>query len=103
MSHGDERENRPPPPTTGTSKPRALIVEDHPGFAEIIRIHLERSGWIDVLGIASSPDEALDLVANEHPEVVLIDVGLPSGNEGVAVAGAIKRVSRSTTVVMLTG
>lgn len=86
-----------------SSKSRAVIIEDHPAYAEIIRIALERSGWFEVAGIAATPKEGVALIAAEKPDAVLIDVGLPSGSQGVTVAAEAKRLLPATTIVMLTG
>lgn len=57
---------------------RCLIVDDSPHFLEAARALLEREGLV-VVGMASTTAEALRLVQDLEPDVVLVDVNL--GNE----------------------
>ena len=56
-----------------------LIVDDHAGFRANARAVLELEGF-DVVGEAANGAEALELVAREQPEVVLLDVQLPDAD-----------------------
>jgi two-component system nitrate/nitrite response regulator NarL len=55
---------------------RVLIVEDQVLFAEAMQVALRNQG-IDVVGIASSGEEGLELLPTTNPDVVLLDIGLP--------------------------
>jgi DNA-binding NarL/FixJ family response regulator len=57
-----------------------LIVDDNAGFMDAARQLLERQG-IDVVGLASNGDEALQYAYELRPDVTLVDVdlGLESG------------------------
>ncbi|CAN5229990.1 response regulator transcription factor [soil metagenome] len=57
-----------------------IIVDDHSIFRSGLRADLDDS--IEVLGEASSVDEAVALIAELRPEVVLLDVHLPGGAGG---------------------
>ncbi len=104
MSHGGrDTQSKGLAAATNSRKASTVVIEDHPGYAEIIRIALERSGYFEVVGTATTPKEAIALVVDKRPEVALIDVRLPSGSEGIEVAAETKRHSPTTTVVMLTG
>jgi DNA-binding NarL/FixJ family response regulator len=63
---------------------RCLIVDDHPRFLEAARGLLERQG-VAVVGMASTGAEALQLVAEMAPDVVLLDIDL-GGESGFEVA-----------------
>jgi DNA-binding NarL/FixJ family response regulator len=52
-----------------------LIVDDNPGFITAARQLLERQG-IDVVGVASSCDEAVRRAYELRPDVILVDVDL---------------------------
>jgi two-component system KDP operon response regulator KdpE len=56
---------------------RILVVDDAPDVIESVRLGFELQ-WreIDVLGAATG-NEALDIVEREHPDIVLLDIGLP--------------------------
>ncbi len=56
---------------------RVLIVDDHVMLRESMRVALELAGN-DVVGEAGDGNEALRLVEELHPSVVLMDVSLPA-------------------------
>jgi len=57
-----------------------LIVDDHSIFRSGLRADLDAS--LEVLGEAATVDEAVALIAELRPEVVLLDVHLPGGTGG---------------------
>jgi DNA-binding NarL/FixJ family response regulator len=61
------------------SQVRVLIVEDQVLFAEAIQMAL-RCQDVDVVGIARTGVEGLELLSSAQPDVVLLDMGLPDGN-----------------------
>jgi DNA-binding NarL/FixJ family response regulator len=61
---------------------RVAIVDDHGLFRAGVRAELE--GHVELVGEASSVEQAIALVAAQHPDVVLLDVHMPDGG-GVAV------------------
>ena len=54
---------------------RCLIVDDNPQFAEVAGRLLEREGLV-VLAKASTGSQAVDLVREFHPDVVILDIDL---------------------------
>jgi two-component system, NarL family, nitrate/nitrite response regulator NarL len=58
---------------------KALIVDDHRLFAEVLRASLEDLG-LDLLPPASDGAEAMIALRTRSPELVLIDLGLPDIN-----------------------
>jgi two-component system KDP operon response regulator KdpE len=75
-------------------------VDDEPDVVESVRLGFTLQ-WreIDVLG-ASNGEDALDLVEREHPDIVLLDVGLP-GMDGFEALRQIRAFS-DVPVLMLT-
>ena len=65
---------------------RVVIVDDHGLFRAGVRAELE--GLVEVVGEAGGVEEAVDLIARESPDVVVLDVHMPDGG-GVEV---IRRV-----------
>ncbi len=57
---------------------RLFIVEDHELLREGLRFFLSGIPFVDVLGIAATPAEAFQLIARCSPDVLLVDLGLPS-------------------------
>lgn len=78
-----------------------LIVDDHRLFAEALGASLEQNG-IQVVAVATSGQEAIDLARRERPDVCLVDVGLPD-QSGLVVGSTIRDVSPSTSIIVLTG
>lgn len=56
---------------------RVLIVDDHPLARQGVRTILEQAPDIEVVGEAADGAEAMDLVAQLQPDVVLLDVEMP--------------------------
>jgi len=64
------------------SSPRVLIVDDHSLFRAGVRAELEP--LVELAGEAATVEEAVEAIAREQPEVVLLDVHMPDGG-GVEV------------------
>jgi two-component system response regulator DevR len=83
------------------AKQRILLVDDH----EVVRLGLksllERHPQFDVVGEASSAREAMEIVNNTHPDVVVMDIRLP-GTSGIEVCEEITGRFPETKVIMLT-
>jgi DNA-binding NarL/FixJ family response regulator len=79
---------------------RVLIVDDHGLFRTGLRSLLEEQG-IQVVGEAGDGAEALEVVRELTPEVVLMDLNMP-GMAGVEATQRIAQVAPLTRVVVLT-
>ena len=79
---------------------RILVIDDEPDVVESVRLGFTLQ-WrdVDVLG-AGSGESGLDAVERDHPDIVLLDVGLPDIN-GFDVLTRIRAFS-DVPVVMLT-
>jgi DNA-binding NarL/FixJ family response regulator len=64
------------------SSPRVLIVDDHSLFRAGVRAELEP--LVDLVGEAETVGDAVEAIARERPDVVLLDVHMPDGG-GVEV------------------
>lgn len=76
---------------------RVLAVEDHPVMRLGVRALLEREGLV-VAGITATCAEAVDLIAENEPDVVLLDLGLPDATGPEAVT-RIREVSSSLPII----
>ena len=79
---------------------RVLIVEDLALFAEAVQMALRGLG-VDVVGIAHTGDEGLELLASARPDVVLLDIGLPDGR-GLSVGREMLQRSPGVKILALT-
>ena len=75
-----------------------LVVDDQPDIVELVRAYLERAGF-DVVSAADG-EEALLLVRRRHPDLVILDLGLP-GRDGLDVARQVRKDS-DVPIIMLT-
>jgi len=57
---------------------RVMVVDDHPVWRDGIRSDLERSGIATVVAEASDGGEAIELARDSMPEVILMDLRLPT-------------------------
>jgi DNA-binding LytR/AlgR family response regulator len=69
---------------------KILIVEDELIIAEDIRMELEGLGY-EVVGIAASYDEALDIFLSKHPDVMLVDILIAGEKDGIELALTIRK------------
>ncbi len=81
---------------------RVLVVDDHPMTLEGTQALLRRSPNIEVVGAATSGKEAIQMVGELQPEVLLLDVRLPDMN-GVEVARAVRTSFPDVAVLVVTG
>ena len=78
-----------------------LIVDDHEVVRNGIRSYLETLPEFQVIGEAGSGEEAIQLVAEHIPDVVLMDIIMP-GMDGIETTRRVKQTSPRTQVVALT-
>jgi DNA-binding NarL/FixJ family response regulator len=68
---------------------RVLIVDDHPAVREALALRISRQTDLAVCGEAADMGEALCLIADEQPDVAVVDISLKSGN-GIDLIKRIK-------------
>ena len=83
-----------------TGRHRILLVEDDKLERMNLTLVLGREGFD--LDVAANATEAYALLAHEHYELVLTDIGLPDGS-GFEILQAAKRADAGTKVVLVTG
>ena len=86
---------------TPRSTGKILVVDDVSANVELLKALLTRQGYAVVT--ASDGHEALDMMAQEHPDLVLMDVLMPKLS-GYEVCEQLKKnpVTRLTPVVLIT-
>jgi DNA-binding response OmpR family regulator len=74
-----------------------LVVDDDPGYRQLIRWALEDEGF--AVETAADQEEALESAARWPPAVAIVDVALPSGN-GVALARDLRKLSDERLMII---
>ncbi len=80
---------------------RALIVEDEILFAISLQADMNALGF-DICDLAADGYQATKLAMSHRPDVVLMDVSLEGGREGIEVARWIRKVC-DAPIVFVTG
>ncbi len=78
-----------------------LLVDDHEVVRRGVRTYLETLPEFKVVGEAASGEEAISMVTEYIPDVVLLDLIMP-GMDGIETTRRIKKISPRTQVVVLT-
>jgi two-component system KDP operon response regulator KdpE len=76
---------------------RVLVVDDEPQIRRALGINLRARGY-DV-DLAETGEEGLELAARHHPDVVVLDLGLP-GIDGVEVIEGLRGWSQVPVIVL---
>jgi two-component system, NarL family, response regulator DesR len=88
-------------PTTKREKIRVLLAEDQTMVLGALAALLEMEDDIEVVARARSGDEALKLVQQHHPSVLVTDIEMPTMT-GLEVAAELKRRGTPVRVIILT-
>ena len=79
-----------------------VVVEDDPNIADLVDMYLRREGY----RVIQAPDGERGLAAidRERPRLVILDVGLPGGTDGLDVCRRLRAATRTAAlpVLMLT-
>lgn len=84
-----------------TERISVLIVDDHPVVRQGLRTFLETQDDLEIVGDASSGEEALALIGEVLPDVVLMDLVMP-GIDGIEATRRARELSPSSKVIVLT-
>jgi len=77
---------------------RVLIVEDHPTMREAMRMVLADEGF--AVDQVADGGRALDLVASDRPDLVLLDLNIP-GISGTELLAALKGSSATSGIPVI--
>jgi DNA-binding NarL/FixJ family response regulator len=83
------------------SKTSVILVDDHPLFRQGLRRVLEADETIEVIMEVSDGEEALRMIKQLMPDVVIMDINLPHMN-GLQVTRDLKQVAPEVAVIVLT-
>ena len=81
---------------------RLLLVDDHPIVRTGLRALLEGMEGLEVVGEAADGRAALDAVKEARPDVVLMDLQMAPGMDGVTATKELRRLHPGLPVLILT-
>jgi DNA-binding NarL/FixJ family response regulator len=85
---------------TDTGAIRIVVVEDHMVLAEALEGALSAQDGMQVVGTVSTLQDALELIALQRPDVVLMDVRLPDGDGASGTVQVLERSPRTKVIVL---
>ena len=86
--------------STESPKTRILLVDDHPLVRRALRDILEKEPDLEVIGEAGDGLQAIEMTAQHHPDIVIMDISMPRMN-GVEATKRIKASDPLTAVPIL--
>lgn len=81
---------------------RVIIVDDHDMVRSGLEVFLETCDDLELVGTASSGDEAIYLCGERQPDVVLMDLVMPGEIDGIAATRTIRKSYPDMQVIVLT-
>ena len=82
------------------AKTKIVIVDDHPMMRDGLTMRILSQSDLDVCGQAATQDEAIELVKDSNPDLVLIDISLKSGN-GIELVKRIRLLNTTTKMLIV--
>ena len=79
-----------------------LLVDDHPVVRSGLRAVLDTGDDVTVVGEAATGEEAITLASHLHPDVVLCDLRLGEGIDGIQTTAALRALDAAPAVLILT-
>ena len=79
---------------------RVVLADDHPIFSDGLVRSLEESGRFTVVGTGADADEAVALVAEHRPDLVLLDISMPGS--GIEAARRIAAGANPPRIAVVT-
>jgi len=81
-------------------KKSILIVDDHPLVREGLKSILKPATEYEVVGQAGNARDAIEMVKNLKPDLVLLDLGLPD-KSGIELSREIRNISLQTRILII--
>lgn len=79
-----------------------LLVDDSADVRRLLRLSLRGHGGFEVVGEASTAAEAAGLAAQHHPDVIVLDLGLPDLT-GKDLLTRVRRAAPTSRIVIFSG
>ncbi len=90
-----------PTPPAFAANVRVMLVDDSPYFLNAAADFLRQQSGLQIAGVATSGEAALELVQRDHTDVVLLDIALGS-ESGLSLIPPIRRTLPSVKIIVVT-
>lgn len=84
---------------TNTNLKSVVIVDDSPLMRQVLSSILSESGYFNVVGVASDPIEAREVIRETNPDVITLDVEMPR-MDGISFLEKLMRLKPTPTVMI---
>lgn len=102
LDTGVVRAEEESPTAEESSLLRVALADDHRILRTSLAMYLDEAEGIEVVGEADNGEQALTLVEQQHPDVLLLDLNMP-GSSGLDVLPQIRTAWPDVRVLVLTG
>jgi DNA-binding NarL/FixJ family response regulator len=89
-----------PSPSWSAESVTVLVVDDQEPFRAAARFVVRATSGLEVVGEAATGEQALDLAAELHPYLVLMDINLP-GISGIEATRQMVKGQPNTAVLLM--
>jgi CheY-like chemotaxis protein len=86
----------------GLDKLSVVIADDYPSVRENLRYLLDAEPDLNVVGVGADGSEAMRLVRDLSPDVLVVDQDMPGDLDGLAVVRGLRALGAMTRVVVYT-
>lgn len=77
------------------------VVEDEPLMLELLRVALQQHPGLEVVGVFSQGEQALEHIPQLHPHVALLDINLGRGLSGIQIGLLLRKQLPHIGIVLL--
>ena len=84
----------------GTSTIRVLVVDDYEPWRRFVCTVLQKYPELEIVGEVGDGLEAVQKAGELHPDVILLDIGLPT-LDGIEVARRLRRISAESKILFV--
>lgn len=77
---------------------RVLVVDDHELTRFSLKVALSSQENIELVGLASNGQEAIEMVERHHPDVIILDIQMPV-MDGLSASTHIKNIEPKTQII----
>lgn len=78
-----------------------LIIDDHPLVGDGIATMLREEAHLHIIGICKTGKEAIDFLADNNPDIILLDISLPD-IDGLELCSNIRKKNKTSKIIGLT-